>query len=246
MTWRHRIDLSYDGSTYAGWQVQPESVTIQGTVEEVLHRLNGRTVKIHASGRTDQGVHARRQVLHTDLDRKWDALRLRRAMNALLPPDIRVIQVRHVSQNFHARRSVKVKEYRYFIWNEEILSPFLRQYRLHVRHHLDLDAMRHAAKALSGTQDFASFTANPNRLVESTIRRVDAIDVRRRGAEVIVVARGEGFLYKMVRSLVGFLVRVGEGKIPREDAQRILLARRRTAHVETAPPQGLFLWNVRY
>jgi len=141
---------------------------------------------------------------------------------------------------------VKEKEYRYLIWNDEIMPPFLRKYRLHVRHNLDLSAMRQAATILSGTLDFASFTANPNREVGSTVRRVDSIEVKRRGGEITVIARGEGFLYKMVRSLVGFLLRIGEGKIPVEETHKILRARRRTAHVETAPPQGLFLWNVRY
>jgi tRNA pseudouridine38-40 synthase len=167
-------------------------------------------------------------------------------MNALLPPDIRVLQVRRVPPDFHARRSVKVKEYRYLIWNDEVMPPFLRHFRLHIRHRLDLSAMRQAAALLSGTFDFASFTANPNREIGSTVRRVDVIEVKRRGCEIVMIARGEGFLYKMVRSLAGFLIRVGEERIPAEDTRRILQERRRTAHVETAPALGLFLWNVRY
>jgi len=243
---RWRIDLSYDGTDFAGWQVQPGRTTLQGTVESVLATLDGSTVKVHASGRTDQGVHARLQPIHCDLARSWEPVRLRRGLNGLLPPDIRVLRVRRVAATFHARRSVREKEYRYFIWNEDMVPPCLRRYRTQVARPLDVPAMRKAAARLVGKHDFASFTANPNRVVESTVRRVSRVSVIRRGREIVIVATGEGFLYRMVRSLAGFLIRVGEGRMTPEDGERILAARARTAHVETAPAQGLFLWNVRY
>jgi tRNA pseudouridine38-40 synthase len=243
---RWRMDLTYDGTGFAGWQVQPGRTTVQGTVEDALRTLDGGPVKVHASGRTDQGVHARLQPIHCDLARDWDVRRLRRGLNALLPPDVRVLRVRRVPASFHARRSVREKEYRYFIWNDDVLPPFLRRYRTHITRRLDVGAMKEAAELLAGRHDFASFTANPNRPVESTIRRVTRVSVVRRGHEVIIAAVGEGFLYRMVRSLAGFLIRVGEGRMTPSDGPRILAARERTAHVETAPPQGLFLWNVRY
>ena len=167
-------------------------------------------------------------------------------MNALMPPDIRLLKARVVSPDFHARRSVSEKEYRYFIWNAEVMPPFLRRYRLHVTRPLDVGAMREAAALLVGRHDFASFTANPNREVASTVRAVTRLCVTKRGPQIAIVAAGEGFLYKMVRSLAGFLLKVGEGNMSASDALRILGEKTRTAHVETAPPQGLFLWNVRY
>lgn len=244
---RWRIDLSYDGTDYGGWQVQPGTTkTVQATVEKALSILAGTPVKVHASGRTDSGVHARLQVCHADVEKRIEPDRLRRSMNALTPPDVRVLRAFHVPPDFHARRSVREKEYRYFIWNGEVMPPFLRRYRLHVSRPLDVAAIRSAAKSLIGRHDFASFTANPNREVATTVRAVTRLNVRKRGNEITISVAGEGFLYKMVRSLVGFLLKVGDGRMQPADAERILDARLRTAHVETAPPQGLFLWNVRY
>ena len=243
---RWRIDVCYDGTAYEGWQVQPGRQTVQGEVEKALSTLGGAPVKVHASGRTDSGVHARLQVVHADIEKPLAPERVRRSMNALMPPDIRVSRARVVAPDFHARRGVREKEYRYFIWNAEVMPPFLRRYRLHVTHPLDVKAMCEAAALLVGRHDFASFTANPNREVASTVRALSRLNVRKRGPEIVVTAAGEGFLYKMVRSLTGFLLNVGVGNMSPADAIRILGERTRTAHVETAPPQGLFLWNVRY
>ena len=167
-------------------------------------------------------------------------------MNAILPPEIRVLALTRAKADFHARRSAVSKEYRYFIWNGETVPPFVRLYRTQVRKPLDVAAMRGAAQALTGRHDFAAFSANPSREVESTVRHVTALKVSRRGAEIVIAARGEGFLYKMVRSLAGFLIRVGEGAVPPAEAQRILATCTRTAHVPTAPACGLFLWKVWY
>lgn len=243
---RYRLDIAYDGTGYAGWQVQPNGVTVQAKVEEALGTLTGAVVKVHGSGRTDQGVHARRQVAHTDLATRLSPMGLRKALNALLPDDIRVRRVQAAVPGFHARKSVVSKEYRYFIWNGEVLPPPLRHFRTHVRTGLDVAAMRAAASRLVGRHDFAAFTANPNRAVETTVRRLWALEVRKRGHEIVIVARGEGFLYKMVRSLAGWLIRVGEGAVPPSRTPDVLSSRVRTARVPTAPPQGLFLWDVEY
>ena len=243
---RYKITLAYDGTDYGGWQVQPNSATVQEHVEKALHAITRQVVKIHGSGRTDQGVHARRQVAHMDLEKSRAPDALLRGLNACLPPDIRIAKVVEVAAGFHARKSVKEKEYRYFIWNAPVMDPFHARYKLHVRRPLDIPAMRAGAAHLVGRHDFAALTANPNRIVESTVRTVFACDVKKRGAEVVIIACGEGFLYKMVRSIAGVLVRVGLGEIPPEEVRRILLSRERTARVPTALPQGLFLWNVRY
>lgn len=241
-----RFKLAYDGTAYGGWQIQPNAVTIQSLIEQALGKLTGTTVKLHGSGRTDRGVHAMGQVAHCALPYNPQPDELLRSLNGLLPPDIRVMQAARCSPRFHARRSATSKEYRYFIWNDAVMPPTLRYYRTHVRQPLDTTAMQAAATRLEGRHDFAAFTANPNRPVESTVRVLSHLQVRRRGAEIVIIARADGFLYKMVRSLAGFLIRVGTGAVPAETTDTILQSRERTAHVPTAPPQGLFLWRVYY
>ncbi|MBU4211993.1 MAG: tRNA pseudouridine(38-40) synthase TruA [Verrucomicrobia bacterium] len=243
---RYSLLIAYDGAAYAGWQVQPNQRTVQSELEAVLRRLAGAPVKLHGSGRTDQGVHATGQVAHCDLPFRLPAASLARALNALLPAAIRILRVQPVGAAFHARRSAARKEYRYCIWNGDVIPPFLRLYRTHVRMPLDVRAMRQAAALLVGRHDFAAFTANPNREVESTRRHVMKLTVSRKGPEIIIRAQSDGFLYKMVRSLAGFLIRVGAGAVPPEEALRILHSKIRTARVPTAPPQGLFLWRVWY
>lgn len=243
---RYRIQVAYDGSAYFGWQVQPNGITVQARIEAALKQLTGESPKVHGSGRTDQGVHARGQVAHFDLEKEWTPAALLKALNAILPPDVRILEAVTAAPDFHARRSVVDKEYRYFIWNGPILPPFYRNYRAHIRSPLDVAAMREAAGYLVGRHDFAAFTANPNREVESTVREVRQLRVLRRGQEVVMVVSGEGFLYRMARSFAGLLIRVGEGAVPPETAKEILESRVRTARVPTAPACGLFLWNVKY
>jgi tRNA pseudouridine38-40 synthase len=243
---RYRFDVSYDGTDYAGWQIQPNGTAIQEVIQDALKQITGEPAKLHGSGRTDQGVHARRQVAHVDLPDPWEAAKLMTALNAVLPGDIRIMRATRAPRTFHARRSVRVKEYRYFIWNGEVMPPVKRRYATHVRKPLDAGLMQEAASLLVGTHDFSAFAANPKRHVETHVRRLDRLDVRKRGSEITIVAAGEGFLYKMVRSLAGFLMRVGEGAVPPAVAKEILHSRTRTARVPTAAPEGLFLWNVTY
>lgn len=245
---RYRITVAYDGSAYSGWQVQPRHVTVQGELERVLVELSGaEKVRVESSGRTDRGVHAKEQVAHFDLPSgafRPDKLRI--GMNALLKPDIRILNVRKVPADFHARFSAKGKEYRYFIANEPVPLPFHRLYRTWIKDPLDVKAMQKAARLLEGRHDFVAFAANPNRELDGTVRTLYELSVTRRGAEIMIRARGDGFLYKMVRSLSGFLIRVGRGEVSPETAQTILHSKVRTARVPTAPPEGLFLWRVYY
>ena len=243
---RLKLTISYDGTAYAGWQIQPKDVTVQKLLQSAIRQITGEDVVIHGSGRTDRGVHARRQVAHCDLAWGKSLSRLSDGLNAVLSPDVRVLAVKRVPEEFHARFSAVGKEYRYFIWNDEVVPPFLRQYRTHVRKPLDITAMNRAAKYLVGRRDFASFTANAKRVVESTVRDLSELKVRRSGHEITIIAKANGFLYKMVRSLAGHLIQVGEGSVAPSHARTILSARSRTNRVPTAPPQGLFLWNVQY
>ncbi len=243
---RIRLTIAYDGTIYAGWQAQPEGNTVQQRLEGCIAALSGEKTVVHGSGRTDAGVHARAQEAHFDTSSAWLLSNWQRGLNALLPPDIRITRVRSAPPVFHARRSVAFKEYRYRIWNADVLPPFLRLYRAHVLRPLDTERMREASALLAGCHDFASFTANPNREVADTKRTLSDLQVTSRGADITIRAVSEGFLYKMVRSLAGYLIRVGTGAVAVEETRRILNARQRTARVPTAPACGLFLWRVVY
>ena len=244
---RYRLTLSYDGTHYSGWQVQARNPTIQGEVESALAVIVRHPCKVHGSGRTDQGVHARGQVAHVDLDTHMTPDAIRRALNTRLPEDIRVTRVGTVDGSFHARRDAVVKEYRYFIFNGEWVPPHERLYALHVREDLDDVSMQAAAERFVGEHDFVAFMANPNRAVDSSVRMIDRFTVKRRGKRIVCSVRGNGFLYKQVRSMVGLLLRVGLGA-ERPELVTELLTRKanRTARVPSAPPQGLFLWQVWY
>ena len=247
MSYRYSLKIAYDGTHFAGWQVQPKQRTVQGELGRLLAEMTAvDSVRLEASGRTDTGVHARAQIAHVDLPKRVDPVYFRRGLNAQLSADIRVVRVQRVSDSFHARFDAKEKEYRYFIYNGLIVPPQLRYYRLQEGRRLDEVRMQQAAEQLVGTHDFASFASRRYSGDEDTIRTLKQLNVTRRGAEVMVQARANGFLYKMVRSLTGFLMEVGMGRVDPEDTQAILEKQQRTAQVRTAQPQGLFLWNVIY
>ena len=272
---RYRIDVAYDGTAYSGWQRQPALPSIQQTLEDALAPFAIRKKKgapppdadpvggdagggtggdpavpvpVVGSGRTDAGVHARRQVAHFDLDRDIAPLSLLRALNATIPLDVRVTDAALAAPDFHAQFSTHGKEYRYFLWNAEVMPPERRLYAAHVRNPLDLAAVRAAAARFVGEHDFAAFTVNPHRFVRTTVRTVFSIDVvdSEGGRLVEFRVRGGGFLYKMVRSIAGFLIAVGLGRERPEAVDEVLASKVRTARVESAPPQGLFLWDVWY
>jgi len=247
MSIRYKITIAYDGTNYAGWQVQPRKNTVQAEIERALEVLVGKKVRIHHSGRTDAGVHAKGQVAHFDLDEAVDLSKFQTSLNAILNPDVRIMKLQKVKDDFHARFNTTSKEYRYFIWNGPAVPPELRLYRLHERRPLNLDAMKLAAKALIGKHDFAAFTANPKREIGGTVKTVTEITITRlREGDVKICVKGEGFLYKMVRSIAGFLLRVGIGELEPKDARRLLKKAERTHEVPTAKALGLFLWKVTY
>lgn len=244
---RLKFTIAYDGTRYAGWQVQPGKTTVQGVCEETLAKIFRHPVKLHGSGRTDQGVHARGQVAHADITTRMDTAAIVRACNARLPADIRVTRVTPATPGFHARRSAVGKEYRYFICNAPFILPEKRLYHEHIINPLDIPAMQAAAAHFVGTHDFAAFTANPQRDVPSTVRTIYACELRQRRTLLTLRVSGNGFLYKQVRSIAGFLIRVGLGAEPPAAALELLnAASARTARVPSARPRGLFLWRVWY
>jgi tRNA pseudouridine38-40 synthase len=241
-----KLAIAYDGTTYGGWQLQPNKVTVQELLEKALAKMAGKRVVVHGSGRTDAGVHAREQIASCAFATHLAPSVLVLALNANLPEDVRVLRVQEVSREFHARFSAKGKEYRYQIDTGKVADPFQRRYAWHHSRHLSVGTMRRAAKLMIGRHDFSALSANPMREIETPVRRVTKLTITRRGNLLTVAVSADGFLYKMVRSMVGALVKVGEGKLSVEQLRALMAGKKRTALVETAPAHGLFLWKVFY
>jgi tRNA pseudouridine38-40 synthase len=242
---RWKCVCAYDGTGFAGWQSQAGNNAVQDVIERRLAGIFGETVRISGSGRTDAGVHALGQVFHFDAAWKHGPEKLLAALKVGLPKTIQVKSARVVRDDFHARFQATGKRYEYRIQLGEA-DPFTRPYCWSVFRPLDFAAMEEAAAILQGKHDFRAFTALNGPEKEDTVRELRRLEIRRRGRQVRIIAEADGFLYKMVRSLVGVLVAVGEGKLPAARVREILQSRRRTALVETAPPQGLFLVKVFY
>jgi tRNA pseudouridine38-40 synthase len=244
-----KLTLAYDGTDFAGWQIQPAARTVQGTVQSILARITGEPVKLVGSGRTDAGVHALGQVASFETSSAHACGVFYRALNADLPDDITVVSVDEAPAGFHARGSARRKRYRYVIHDSGVHDVFARRYCWQLPYALDERAMQRAAESILGTHDFSSFeTAGSER--ESSVRTVFAVDVSRsladRPFEVHLEIEADGFLYNMVRAIAGTLVQVGRGARPEQWVGEALAARSRSAAGPTAPPQGLFLLWVRY
>lgn len=244
---RYRVVIAYDGTAYSGWQFQENAIGIQQCVEEALAYLEGAPVRVYGSSRTDAGVHAKGFVAHFTLTKPIPPKNLVRAMNSRLSEDIRILKAAYARPDFDARLSAKGKEYRYQLYQADILPPHLRPYWTFCHRPLDLEAMQRAAASFVGRHDFVSFAANPSRQLETTVRTVFSFTIRRTGPRYVFTVRGDGFLYKQVRSMVGFLLAVGKGlEKPEAVVELLAAATPRTARVETAPARGLFLWKVFY
>lgn len=244
---KYKVVIAYDGTAYSGWQYQENALGIQQVVEEVLAYLEGAPVRIFGSSRTDAGVHAKGFVGHFELSKPIPPRNLVRAMNSRLPESVRILRAAYAEAGFDARLSAKGKEYRYQVYQADILPPELVPFWTFCHRPLDLEAMRAAAARFVGRHDFVAFAANPNRELETTVREIFSFEVRRSGHRYTFIVRGDGFLYKQVRSMVGFLLSVGKGNERPEAVTELLeAASPRTARVETAPSRGLFLWKVFY
>jgi tRNA pseudouridine38-40 synthase len=246
MTRRLKIIIAYDGAPFAGWQSQAHGNTIQDHLERAFERVTGVRAHVHGAGRTDTGVHALAQCAHVDVGKFLAPARWVEALNALLPPAIRVLRCRYVPGDFHARLSAKGKIYRYRIWSVPVLPPFDYRRAWHIPHALDLKILNTAAKHFVGTHDFAGFAANRGKAEESTIRTIHCVSVRQKGPCVTIEFEGDGFLYKMVRLIVGSLVKCALGKMPINDITARLNSSPASAARFAAPAEGLFLVRVRY
>jgi tRNA pseudouridine38-40 synthase len=260
-----KLTLSYDGSEFSGWQVQPDAATVQGTLASAIGRITGEKVLPQGSGRTDARVHALAQVASFVTESGVPTANFVKALNDILPAAIRVLEVTEAPADFHARHSARAKTYRYRIFRDSICPPFLARYVWHFPYSLNEDAMARAAGLVEGEHDFTSFAAvDPERgrggeevsqanarvtvpvNLPENIRRIFSSTWERQEKELVYTVRGSGFLHHMVRNLVGTFILVGKGTLQVEDVTRILEARNRSAAGATAPASGLYLLSVEY
>ena len=236
---RVKITLSYDGTRYHGWQIQENAVTVQGTMEKAAEKIFGEHVPLCGCSRTDAGVHAYNFVCHADLPYLIPLPKIPFAFNALLPPDIAVKLAEPVPDTFHARFSCKGKTYCYRLWNHRIRNPLEADRAGFWPLYLDADKMRAAAQNFLGKHDFSAFMATGSD-VSDPVREIYAFDVKREGDMILFTVSGNGFLYNMVRIMVGTLIQGDQGKLDRSIPEIISLKDRTLAGI-TMPPQGLYL-----
>lgn len=241
-----RLDLCYDGSRYRGWQRLGDSEhTIQGKLEQVISRMVGKPTEVIGSGRTDGGVHAMGQVANFHAETVLSAAEILAYLRRYLPEDIGVLAVTEVDPRFHSRYQAAEKTYRYRIWNADVPCVFERKYVWQVPEPLNLDAMAAGAALLLGTHDFLPFSSL-KKSKKSTVRTLKQLEINRVGPELQITAVADGFLYHMVRILVGTLVDIGQGKLLPAEISAVFEAGVRADAGQTAPPQGLCLMEVKY
>lgn len=239
-----KITLQYNGENYCGWQRQPNSPGIQGTVENAIYEITKEKVKVTASGRTDAGVHALGQVANFKTETNIPASRIPDALNAKLPKDISVISCEEVDMDFHARYNACGKTYRYLIYNRPYRSPLYKNLAYHVKYDLDWDKIRLEAKYLIGTHDFVGFMSSGSS-VKDTVRTIYDIKIEEHEGITSIEISGNGFLYNMVRIIIGTLVDIGRGRI-KHNMEEIINSKSRSMCGHTAPAHGLFLKKVNY
>jgi tRNA pseudouridine38-40 synthase len=246
MTERLKCTVAYDGTNFAGYQIQPNKRTVQGELEYALATIHkGQPIRVFASGRTDAGVHAYGQVIHFDSPMSIPVNGWVKALNALLPDDIVVKEVEKVDSSFHARFSATSKEYRYKVRIAQEKDVFSRNYAFHFPYPLSYDAMKEALQFIIGTHDFTSFCSAKTE-IEDKVRTIYEADFVISDSDLIFKFVGNGFLYNMVRILVGTMLDVGQGKMNPADIPAIIKGKDRSLAGKTAPGHGLYLWKVYY
>lgn len=240
-----KLVVAYDGTDFSGFQKQPGRRTIQGTLEEMLFRLTGEVIEVHGSGRTDAGVHALGQVCHFTTNHPIPPNKYAYILRNMLPNDLIVQNSEEVPLDFHARKSAYWKTYRYQITTKPVPNLFSRRFRTHWPEEVDLERMKEAAELLIGTHDFTSF-CSPKTPIEDKVRTIYQWVIHHDEEGYFLEVTGNGFLYNMVRILVGTLVQVGKGRLHPSRIRTILAAKDRQAAGPTAPPEGLILLEVGY
>lgn len=239
-----KIEIQYNGKNYCGWQQQPDSLGIQGTIEKAIYEITKEKVKITGSGRTDAGVHALGQVANFHLESNIPDFRIANALNAKLPKDISVINSCQVDDEFHSRYSAKKKTYRYLIHNSPYRSPIFKDISYHVKYDLDFEKMCKEANSLLGKHDFKGFMSSGSS-VKDTVREIYSISLKKEESLIVVEIEGNGFLYNMVRIIIGTLVDIGRNRI-KDSMKDIIDSKTRKCCGHTAPAHGLFLKKVDY
>ena len=242
---RIKLTVAYDGTDYCGWQVQPNGMTVEEILNRELSALTGEEVKVIGASRTDAGVHAEGNVAVFDTETGIPAERIAYALNCRLPEDIVAVKSEEVPGDWHPRYQCSVKTYEYRILNREMPDPVCRRSTVHISYPLNLGDMRRAAGYLKGEHDFKSF-CSPHTEVKETVRTVHSLEIEKEGDIITVRISGNGFLYNMVRIIVGTLINVGRGACPPEKVKEILVARDRRKAAATAPAKGLVLKHIRY
>lgn len=240
------VTMSYDGSKYHGWQIQQNALTVQEVFQNALYKIIGDNVDIKGCSRTDSGVHANMYCISIKHRHRISPESLKGALNRFLPLSMAVYDCKEVPLDFHARYSCKSKEYIYKIWNCNVRNPFLNGYALHYRYKIDEKMLNEASKAFIGPHDYTSFCTLDCRVKGDFVRDVKNFSVERDGEMVLMTVEADGFLYNMVRIMVGTLLRVQQGKIAPDEIHSIIEKKDRKFAGPTAPPQGLYLNRVNY
>lgn len=241
---RYKLTIAYDGTAYSGWQVQENAQSIQSLIQKALQTALRHSVDLTGSGRTDAGVHAKGQTAHFDTD--IDCKKLQPSLNALLPSDIRILEIVPTAPDFHARYSATSKIYHYHLHVDPISDPFTKLYRHQVFGPFDLAKMKQGAAQFLGTHDFTSFANTKEEPETDAVRTLYRLDIVEQKGGVRLEFEGDGFLYKMVRNITGTLLDVAAGKIDPAQIPAIFAARDRRKAGFAAPAQGLFLMEVIY
>jgi len=245
----YKLTISYDGTHYCGWQIQPNGVSIQELIQNALSTILRHEVAVIGAGRTDAGVHALGQVAHFRFNEKpLELSKILKSLNGLLPRDIRITGLQNVPSDFHSRYSAKTKTYRYYLHLDPVLDPFNRHFAHHVIHPFNRDALEIAKEHLIGTHDFTTFAneAHSGSAAKNPIRTIYSIDVHPTAKGIYLEFKGNGFLYKMVRNMVGTLLEIARGKMTPEEIPLLLEKKDRRLAAKAAPPTGLFLVDIEY
>ena len=242
-----KCTVKYDGSGFHGYQRQPNLRTVQGEIEKVLKYVSkGKEIETHSSGRTDSGVHAMGQVFHFETDLQIPLKQWKYIFNNALPEDIYMVKIEHATDDFHARYLATKKEYRYYILKEKVPDVFKRNYVYQYTGQLDREAMRKACAYFIGEHDFTTFSSAKSTVKGSKIRTIEQLEFKEEGNYIILIFKGNGFLYQMVRIIAGFILDVGRGKYSPENIPDLFKQKNRSAIGRTLTSKGLYLWEVSY